>query len=211
MIKYLGVTACGMLAFASCDNEEFLNTTQYDIVSSDASFESDANAKATLTGVYVLMRPDFDGAHGGGGDWGFKPNLFTGCHPTMDTQATGWDKDWNCQKWNASSTELLGGWKHAYIAIGRANEFIGNIEAADKSKMSAKVAQSLEGEAYALHGFFSHWLATTFRKIPLLLPGENYLNTPAKSNDIADSELWDMIIADFETAAAKLDWTPLDG
>ena len=211
IIKYLGVTACGMLAFASCDNDEFLNTTQYDIVSSDASFESDANAKATLTGVYVLMRPDFDGAHGGGGDWGFKPNLFTGCHPTMDTQATGWDKDWNCQKWNASSTELLGGWKHAYIAIGRANEFIGNLEAADKSKMSAKVAQSLEGEAYALHGFFSHWLATTFRKIPLLLPGENYLNTPAKSNDIADSELWDMIIADFETAASKLDWAPLDG
>lgn len=209
-ITKFGAAVCGLLALTACDNDEFLNTTQYDIVAGSAAFESNDNAKASLTGVYILMRPDFDGAHGGGGDWGFKPNLFTGCHPTMDTQATGWDKDWNSQNWNASSTELLGGWKHAYIAIGRANEFIANINAADKSKMSSDVAKKLEGEAYALHGFFSHWLATTFRKIPLLEPGENYLNTPAKSNDITDAELWDKIIADFDSAQSKLDWEPLD-
>ena len=212
-IKLLGLIGLGTMALSmsSCNNDEFLTTTQYDIISLDASFEADANAKATLTGVYVMMRPDFDGAHGGGGDWGFKPNLFTGCHPTMDTQATGWDKDWNSQNWNANSTELLQGWKHAYMAIGRANEFINNLAAADKSKLSDNVAKKLEGEAYALHGFFTHWLATTFRKIPLLEPGENYLNTPQKSNDISDAELWDKIILDFQNAVDLLDWTPLDG
>ena len=203
--KVLGLVGCGamLMNLSSCDNEEFLTTTPYDIVAGSAAFESNDNAKASLTAVYIMMRPDFDGAHGGGGDWGFKPNLFTGCHPTMDTQATGWDKDWNQQQWNASSTELLGGWKHAYMAIGRANEFIANMEAADKSKLSDNTVTKLTGEAYALHGFFTYWLASTFRKIPLLLPGENYLNTPQKSNDISDAELWDGIIADFQAAAEK--------
>jgi len=210
-ITKFGAVVCGLVALTACDNDEFLTTTQYDIVAGSAAYESDDNAKASLTSVYIMMRPDVAGNQGGGGDWGFKPNLFTGCHPTMDTQATGWDKDWNSQNWNASSTELLGGWKHAYVAIGRANEFIANLNNADKSKLRAEVATKLEGEAYALHGFFTHWLATTFRKIPLLEPGENYLNTPAKSNDISDADLWDKIIEDFATAASKLDWTPLDG
>lgn len=211
IVKF-GAVALGVISLASsCDNDEFLATTQYDIVAGSAAFENDDNAKSSLTAVYIMMRPDVAGNQGGGGDWGFKPNLFTGCHPTMDTQATGWDKDWNSQNWNASSSELLEGWKHAYVAIGRANEFIANINKADKSGMRAEVATKLEGEAYALHGFFTHWLATTFRYIPLLETGENYLNTPNKTNDITDAELWDKIIADFETAASKLDWAPLDG
>lgn len=211
-IKLLGLAGIGIMAMGvtSCDNDAFLTTTQYEIVASTDAFINKTNAKATLNGVYILMRPDFDGKHGGGGDWGFKPNLFTGCHPTMDTQATGWDKDWNVQKWNASSTELLQGWKHAYVAVGRSNEFIYNLSNADKSGLSSDLVTKLDGEAHALHGFFSHWLATTFRKIPLLETGENYLNTPNKSNDISDEELWDKIIEDFQIAADELDWTPLD-
>ena len=66
----------------SCDNDEFLEVDQYEIVSSDAMYENDANAKKGLNGVYDMMYPNdsYDG------DWGFKPNLFTGCHPTIDTQ-----------------------------------------------------------------------------------------------------------------------------
>lgn len=207
----VAIIGAAALSMTSCDNDEYLIATNYEATSPEDAFKSDETAKAYLTGVYVMMRPDFDGDHGGGGDWGFKPNLFTGCHPTMDTQATGWDKDWNQQQWNAGSSELLGGWKHAYMAIGRANEFIANIEKADKSTLSSGLADKLEGEAFALHGFFSHWLATTFRKIPVLEPGENYLNTPVKSNDISDADLWDKIISDFQNAADRLDWAPLDG
>ena len=88
------------LGLTSCDNEEFLNVTAYDVVDEAASYESKDNAKRALNGVYDLVYPDdaYDG------DWGFKPNLFTGCHPTIDTQATGWDKDWNVQAWNSNSS-----------------------------------------------------------------------------------------------------------
>jgi hypothetical protein len=92
--KYIfGTLVCSAMAlgFTSCDNDEFLNVTQYDVIESTAMYESDANAKTGLNGVYDMMYPN--GAYDG--DWGFKPNLFTGCHPTIDTQATGWAKDWN--------------------------------------------------------------------------------------------------------------------
>ena len=103
------------LGLTSCNNDKFLEVNQYEIVAMDAMYENDANAKKGLNGVYDMMFPndDYDG------DWGFKPNLFTGCHPTIDTQATGWDKNWNVQAWNSGSSELLGGWKHVYHGICR--------------------------------------------------------------------------------------------
>ena len=101
------------LGFTSCDNDEFLDVDLYDVIASDAMFENDANAKKGLNGVYDMMFPNDakDAAQKDlyDGDWGFKPNLFTGCHPTIDTQATGWDKNWNVQQWNSTSTELLAG------------------------------------------------------------------------------------------------------
>ena len=89
------------LGLTSCDNDEFLDVDLYDVIASDAMFENDANAKKGLNGVYDMMFPNDakDAAEKDlyDGDWGFKPNLFTGCHPTIDTQATGWDKNWNVQ------------------------------------------------------------------------------------------------------------------
>ena len=87
------------LGLTSCDNEKFLDVKAYDVVDPAASYESKENAKRALNGVYDMVFPNdsYDG------DWGFKPNLFTGCHPTIDTQATGWDKNWNVQAWNANS------------------------------------------------------------------------------------------------------------
>jgi hypothetical protein len=110
-----GAALCSMmgLGLTSCDNESFLAVDKYDSIDPSGLFEKDANAIKGLNGVYDMMYPndDYDG------DWGFKPNLFTGCHPTIDTQATGWDKNWNSQEWNANSSELLGGWKHVYAGI----------------------------------------------------------------------------------------------
>lgn len=206
--KYIfGTLVCSAIAlgFTSCDNDEFLNVTQYDVIESTAMYESDANAKTGLNGVYDMMYPN--GAYNG--DWGFKPNLFTGCHPTIDTQATGWDKDWNVQNWNASSGELLSGWKHVYAAICRANDYLTGLEASDK--VSADVKAKLEGEGRALRGFFYHWLGTTFGRVPMLATGENYTNTPQKARAETYVEMWDFVIEDFKAAAELLDWTPQDG
>ena len=202
-----GAALFSMMGFGltSCDNEEFLDVDQYDNIAIAAMFESDANAKKGLNGVYDMCFPNdsYDG------DWGFKPNLFTGCHPTIDTQATGWDKDWNSQNWNASSGELLNGWKHVYAGICRANDYLEALAASDK--VSDGVKTKLTGEGRALRGFFYHWLATTFGRVPMLATGENYSNTPQKARAETYVEMWDFIIEDFKAAAEMLDWAPMDG
>ena len=206
--KYIfGTLVCSAMAlgFTSCDNDEFLNVTQYNVIEMAAMYENDANAKTGLNGVYDMMYPN--GSYNG--DWGFKPNLFTGCHPTIDTQATGWDKDWNVQKWNASSGELLNGWKHVYAAICRANDYLTGLEASEK--VSAPVKAKLEGEGRALRGFFYHWLGSTFGRVPMLATGENFSNTPQKARAETYAEMWDFVIEDFKAAAELLDWEPLDG
>ena len=205
-----GAALCSVmgLGLTSCDNEEFLDVTAYDVVDVAASYESKANAKRALNGVYDLMYPDdaYDG------DWGFKPNLFTGCHPTIDTQATGWDKDWNVQAWNSNSSELLAGWKHVYAGICRANDFLEKMkDYPDESIGGAESKRYLEGEGRALRGFFYHWLATTFGRVPMLATGENGANTPLKAKAETYAEMWDFIIEDFEAAANLLDWQPWDG
>ena len=193
------------LGLTSCNNEEFLAVDQYDIIASDAMYESDANAKKGLNGVYDMVFPndDYDG------DWGFKPNLFTGCHPTIDTQATGWDKNWNVQAWNSGSSELLSGWKHVYAGICRANDYLAGLEASET--VSASVKKNLDGQGRALRGFFYHWLATSFGRVPMLATGETYSNTPTKPRAETYSEMWDFIISDFTAAAEELDWKPMDG
>lgn len=127
---YTGVALFGAvtLGLTSCNNDEFLNVNQYNVIEQNAMFETEANAKKGLNGVYDMLFPNdsYDG------DWGFKPNLFTGSHPTIDSQATGWDKDWNSQNWNENSTELLAGWKHVYAGICRANDYLANLEKSDK-------------------------------------------------------------------------------
>ena len=78
-----------MTGLSSCDNEEFLNVTHYSILEMSTMYESDANAKAALNGCYDLMLPSNTAGHNGDP---FKPYLFTGSHPTMDSQAPGWAK-----------------------------------------------------------------------------------------------------------------------
>lgn len=205
--KYIfGAFLCGAMAvgFSSCDNDEFLDVNQYNIIATQAMFENEDNAKSGLNGVYDMMMPSAEN-----GDWGFKPNLFTGCHPTIDTQATGWDKDWNSQNWNASSPELLQGWKHVYTAIQRANDFLAGLNE-HGSNLDPAVVKSLKGEALALRGFFFHWLGSTFGRVPMLMTGENYVNTPTKERAATYTDMWDFVINDFKDASELLDWTPMD-
>ena len=206
----IGAALCGAMALGltSCDNEKFLTVDLYDGIEPGGTYEKDANVEKVLLGIYDMMYPDDDYD----GDWGFKPNLFTGCHPTIDTQATGWDKNWNSQAWNATSSELLSGWKHVYAGITRANDFLGGLATAPEvSTLTQAVRKRSEAEARALRGFYYHWLATTFGRVPMLESGENYNNTPTKPRAETYVEMWDFIINDFKAAAEGLDWQPYKG
>jgi len=191
----LGITSC---------KKDFLSVDHYSILAADQMFKSDADAKAGLVGCYTMMLPtDIDG------DWGIKPNLFIGGHPTMDTQATGWDKDWNSQAWVPGSPELLGGWKQAYTAISRCNDFLAGLATADK--VSSEVKTSLDGQARCIRAFYYMWLAKAFGRVPMLATGENYINTPQKARAKDFTEMWDFIITDLKAAVDELDWDPLSG
>lgn len=206
LLAGLGLTS----GLVSCDNEEFLNVKHTSVLEIGTMFESDNNAKAGLTGCYDLVFPcqvQVNQEDKRNSD-PFKYWIFTGCHPTLDSQASGWDKDFMTQGWNAENTSLLGAWRHAYSAITRCNDFLAGLETADK--VSEGLKKTLEGEARALRGYQYFWLATTFGRVPMLETGENYSNTPAKARAKDYAEMWDFIIEDFKAAADLLDWAPMD-
>ena len=202
-IVTIGICGLGLLSLASCNNDEFLDVTDTDFIPLSAFYENDDQAKLGMNGVYDMMFPSSQD-----GDWGFKPNLFSGTHPTMDTQCTGWDVKFLDQSWDATTTELGSGWAHAYHAIARANIFLEGLEKA--TTVSDEVKNKLIGEARAVRGFFYHYLATTWGRVPMLGTGEDYNNTPIKAKADSYEEMWDFIIDDFKGAAELLDWTPMD-
>ncbi|MCR5361438.1 MAG: RagB/SusD family nutrient uptake outer membrane protein [Bacteroidales bacterium] len=208
-IKFLTAVGTGCLLFASCDNDEFLETTKYDILEPSVQFANDDYALMNLNGIYTFNGiSDFDAS------WGYKPNMFTGTHPTMDTQCTGWDVKFLDQTWDASVGELGEGWSHAYAAISRANLFLTGLEDAANNpdaNVSDACKKTCEGEARALRGYFYTWLAQTFGRVPMLYTGEDYNNTPVKAKAETYEEMWDFIIDDFKAAADLLDWQPYNG
>lgn len=203
IIKYFALAGLGCVAFSSCDNDKFLDVPKYDILDIETQFESDDNARLGLNGIYA-----YNNVSKQDNSWGFKPNLFTGSHPTMDTQCTGWDVKFLDQTWDANVGELGEGWSHAYAAIARANLYLAGLEAAEKVTPEAK--KLCEGEARALRGYFYTWLATTFGRVPMLATGEDFNNTPVKAAAETYEEMWDFIIEDFSKAAELLDWTPFN-
>ena len=190
-----------MAGFSSCNNDKFLDVTRYDVADLQYQFESDHAARVSLNGIYV-----YNNVSKQDNSWGFKPNLFTGCHPTMDTQCTGWDVKFLNQTWDANVGELGEGWAHAYAAICRANIYLEGIEKAEGITEGAK--KLCGGEARALRGYFYSWLATTFGRVPMLNTGEDFNNTPNKAAAETYEEMWDFIIEDFQAAAELLDWKP---
>jgi len=200
-IKYLALAGLGVVALSSCNNDNFLDVPQYNIVSIDAQFEGDDNARLGLNGIYVYNNVSKEDDC-----WGFKPNLFTGTHPTMDTQCTGWDVKFLDQTWDANVGELGQGWAHCYAAISRANLYLDGLDKATDISDAAK--KLCEGEARALRGYFYTWLATTFGRVPMLSTGEDFNNTPEKAAAETYQEMWDFIIEDFQKASELLEWLP---
>ena len=196
-----GAMAYGM---SSCDNDEFLDVTHYTMLQGDAMFVSDANAIKGMTGCYDLLH-----RRGGKNDDPYKYWIFNGLHPTMDSQASGWDKDFMTQGWTAKNEQLRDYWKQSYACASRCNDFIAGLEAAEN--ISEGLKKTLKGEAMALRGFEFFALANTFGRVPLLVTGENYVNTPVKERAKDFAEMWDFVIADFKEAAELLDWQPMDG
>ena len=206
-----GAALCSMMGFGltSCNNDEFLDVTHYSIIEENQMYVSDDHAIKGMTGCYDQMLPDVN-------DDIYKYWIFNGQHPTMDSQASGWDKDFMTQKWTADNEQLTKFWQQSYTCASRCNDFLAGIENATIDEeglngVSSATKKALMGEAMALRGFQFFGLANTFGRVPLLITGENYINTPSKAQPESFEEMWDFVIADFEKAAELLDWKPFRG
>lgn len=204
IFKYIGIAAMGCVAFTSCSDDEFLTVTHYSLLDEDAMFATDQNAVKGMTGCYDLLH-----RRGGQNDDPYKYWIFNGNHPTMDSQASGWDKDFMTQNWTPKNEQLRDYWRQSYACASRCNDFLAGLEAA--TEISDDVKQALKGEAMALRGFEFFALANTFGRVPLLITGENYNNTPTKPRASSYEEMWDFVIADFKAASELLDWKPFSG
>ena len=204
IFKYFGAAIVGCVAFTSCDNNAFLDVTHYSLLGEDAMFASDVNAVKGMNGCYDLLH-----RRAGMNDDPYKYWIFNGLHPTMDSQASGWDKDFMTQQWKPSNEQLRDFWRQSYACASRCNDFLAGLEEAEQ--ISENTKRHLKGEAMALRGFQFFALANTFGRVPLLVTGENFNNTPSKPRAKDFEEMWDFVIKDFEEAAELLDWEPFDG
>lgn len=206
----LFAAALGLATFglSSCNDEDYLDVPQYEILPSDKMFQSHDDVMAGLNGIYDMLFADNTYADA----WNYKPQLFFGCHPTLDTQATGWDVRWGTQSWNADDADLKKGFMYAYRAISFANDFLVGLEnPANDSVQAMKNLKLVDGEAHALRAYFYMFLAENWGKIPMLSTGEDFINTPVKAAAETDDEVWDFIIDDLKKASEELDWKPQDG
>jgi|SRR5574344_513835 hypothetical protein len=203
MVAAMGIVSAG---FTACNNDNYLTVDHYDILPADQMFKTETDAKSGLSGIYDCLFADGTYADA----WNYKPQLFFGCHPTLDTQATGWDVKWGNQSWTSDDSDLGKGYNYAYRAIGRANEFLSGLEGSDVTK-AFSTYKTLDGEAHALRAYFYMFLAENWGRVPMLATGENFLNTPDKAAAASDDEMWDFIITDLKAAADELDWKPWNG
>ena len=163
------------------------------------TFEDDAHAIKSMTSCYELILPRVN-------EDPYRYWIFNGCLPTMDAQASGWNKLYMTQEMNSCdpmSDEL---WTLSYTCIYRCNDFLAGLETAED--VSEEVKSYLKGEAMALRGFMYFGLANTFGRVPLLTTGETPENTPDRPRAESFREMWDFVIADFEKAVQLLDWNP---
>ena len=204
-IAAMGVTA---LSFTSCNNDDFLDVDHYDIYEPDLMYQSEEYATRGLNGIYDCLFKDDTYADA----WNYKPQLFFGCHPTLDTQCTGWDTKWCNQTWDGGDADLGKAYNYVYRAIGRANEYLAGLEKEENSYIKTlDCFRFLEGEARALRAYFYMFLAQNWGRVPMLATGETFITTPNKAKAETDDEMWDFIIEDLKKAAEDLDWTPYKG
>lgn len=201
----------GLLLSVSNSCNDYLEVDYYDILPGDYMFETEENAESGLIGCYDSFYPT-KGAEVDLAMWGFKPQFMLANHPTLDTQASGWDKAYCTQDWTASSSEFLIVWIGHYSAISRCNIFLAGLEEMDNSKFSGgeQTKKQMEAQARAIRAWNYLNLAKNFGRIPMLQAGETYSNTPSKPRPETEDDTWNQIVDDLSYAAGVLDWAPLN-
>lgn len=199
----LAVLGAG-LAVSSCW-DKFLEVDYYSIVNPDGVYEDANNVYMGLIGIY-------NGIYQGGAKTGNWPDVTISNYPSLDMQAEGWDSEMTTHSWKveAKSGFFENLWNSSYKLISRANAYLAALEDVKDDVVPQETKKIYEGEARFLRGYCYYNLTTNFSRVPMLMTGETYANSPAKARPDSDEEAWKIIIEDLEYAASVLDWTPAE-
>lgn len=140
-------------------------------------------------------------------DWGFTPQRLLNGHPTLDTQAGGWDADFCRQEFKADNGYFDSLWGVCYRNIFRCNQTIAALELT--TAVDAAFASQLIAEARTIRAFYYVQLATSFGRVPIFDTGEDHANCGTNRVRAENYQaMWDYIINDLTVASEVLDWTP---
>lgn len=202
-ILALALSAGAMLSVQSC-SEDYLEVDQYEVLSANYMVSSDENFEDGILSCYANMNQLIN-------EDSMKPWLWFSGHPTMDTQATGWDKSWLTQSWAADQGEMYDEWKRLYDGISLCNSIIYMAEG-NPASLSPKIIKHAMAEARALRGFYYLLAAQTWANIPILSPGQSFTELSDNGGEAGNAvQVLDTIISDLTFAAANLEYTPRNG
>lgn len=202
--KYIIALGASLTA-VSCGNE-FLNVDYWSIVNPDGVYADADNVKAGLIGCYAAFYIDsYNGvfAH---------PAIAN--YPSLDMQAEGWDAELTTHSWGveAKSGFFKNAWGSTYKMIVRTNLFLNDLQNTVSDDVVPPATKKIyEAEARGLRAYCYYMLTTMFSRVPMLLTGETYANSPEKARPASDDEAWAKIKEDFQFAADNLDWKAADG
>lgn len=202
------------MSVVSC--EKYFDIDYYDILPGDSMFVDENSIEQGLVGVYDTFYPDFTLPFSTGQmliSWGFKPQYMVANLPTLDILASGWDKAYCTEDWNAGSSEFAQLWAAYYRAISRCNTFLAGAEKADANlfKDGENAKKQTIAQARAIRAINYYSLVRGWGRVPMLKTGENYSVSPDKPRPENDDESWALILEDLTYAAENLDWTPRNG
>ncbi len=189
-----------MLTSQSC-KESYLDVDHYDILGADYLTESDEHFEDGLLSCYANMNQMIN-------EDSMKPWLWFSGHPTMDTQATGWDKSWLTQSWSADQQEMYAEWRRLYDGISLCNKIL---ELCDQNEgnISKEMVAKAKAEASALKGFYFFLCCQTWGNVPIMKVGQDFNDLPGNQNNAV--EALGAAIDDLKYAYENLDWKPSNG
>ncbi len=198
---------------SSC-SDSFFNIDHYDILEPQVLFTDESSIVQGLNGVYDLFYPEWgSGTSDIQRSWNIKPQLAFFNYPAPDCQASGWDNEFTRHDWRPDKDMFEDGWKQCYKAVDRANRFLVNMEDVDPAVFGdgEKTKNIIIAETRAIRAFFYFYLAQNFGRLPMLMEGDTFSDSPNKARAESVQETWNLIIEDFTYAVNTLDWQPWNG
>ena len=179
----------------SCDQQEFLNLTPKDQLSSETFWEDESDVKVALNGLYDNLRE--------WGMYGYGPGM-DACTPNAYQWA--WWEGKQKQIGNGSIEPGSGyyvemRWSDCYDMIMNVNRFIKNIEGVD---METDIKNLYLAEARFLRGVAYNLLAQTYGRVPILDGKVLSISESREISQASEDKVWEKVHADYDFALQYL-------